>query len=376
MPDLGEGLEDAEVVSVHVEEGEYVVADQPLLSVETDKAVVEIPSPMAGLVVRLAVHPGERIKVGQPVAEFGDGGHRESGSVVGDLPVDPADHPGTEAGAAGSPTRPTPAPTPGVKAAPAVRELARRLGVDLSGVTPTGPGGTIVSRDVEEAARVQTADSGAESDGKAEPLTGTRLAMARSLAEAHSQIAATTVTDEVDVEGWAAQGDITLRLIRAVASACAAEPALNAWYDERAQSRRLHRKVDLGMAVDTEEGLFVPVLRDVGGHGAGELRRELARLRGLVERRAIRPEDLRGATISLSNFGVFGTGLTGALMVVPPQVAILGCGRLIRRVVPAGDGFAVHAFLPLSLTFDHRVVTGGEASRFLGAAIADLEKTA
>lgn len=368
MPDLGEGLDEVEVVSLHVEEGDYVVADQPLLSVETDKAVVEIPSPMAGQVLRLAVRVGERVKVGQPVVEFGTGGHRESGSVVGHLPTGSSDD--EPAPAARPDGAPLPVSASAVKAAPAVRDLARRLGVELARVQPSGPGGAILSRDVEAAAACS-----ADRNPEYEPLTGVRLSMARTLADAHTQIAAATISDEADVEGWAAEGRITLRLIRAIAHAAAVEPALNAWYDGPTLSRRQHHEVHLGIAVDTTDGLFVPVLRDAGRRTAGELRAEIARLRDQVERRAIRPEELRGATISLSNFGTFGTGLTAALMVVPPQVAILGCGRLVRRVVPAGDGVAVHAVLPLSLTFDHRPVAGGEAARFLAAVIADLEKT-
>ncbi len=361
MPDLGEGLDEAEILAVHVEEGDYVVADQPLVSVETDKAVVEIPSPVTGKVVRLAIRAGERVKVGQVVAEFGDGGQRDSGSVVGDLPEAEM---GAPAALKPPPAMPIAAPT--VQAAPAVRALAQRLGVDLATVAASGPGGSITSRDVEAAAVDATAP------GAVEQLTGVRLAMARILDEAHQQVAATTVSDEADVESWVADGDITLRLIRAVLAGCAAQPALNAWYDSQGKSRRLHRQVDLGLAVDTADGLFVPVLRDVGGHSPEQWRAEIHRLQDLVRRRVIQPEELRGATISLSNFGVFGVGLTAALMVVPPQVAILGCGRLVRRVVAAGDGFAVHRHLPLSLTFDHKVVTGGEASRFLGAAISDL----
>lgn len=344
MPDLGEGLDEAEIVAIHVEEGDYVVADQPLISVETDKAVVEIPSPGSGRIARLAVTAGGKVKIGAVLVEFDDGGHRPSGSVVGDLPTDQA------------------AP---VKAVPAVRALAQRLGVDLSKLAGSGPGGAITSRDVETAAKPPALTG--------EPLSGVRLAMARTLDDAHRRVAAATISEDADVEAWAGGSDITTRLIRAIARAAAAEPALNAWYDDQALSRRVHDGVALGLAMDTADGLFVPVLRGVEALSASQLRVRLDQIKQQVRGRTLPPEDLRGATLTLSNYGIFGAGQTAALMVVPPQVAIIGCGRLLRRVVPVGDGVAVHRVLPLSLTFDHRPVTGGEAARFLAALIGDLQ---
>jgi len=341
MPDLGEGLEEAVIVAIHVEEGDYIVADQPLVSVETDKAVVEIPAPMAGRLVRLAAKTGQTIKVGQVLAEFDDGGHRPSGSVVGDLPA-----------AIGA-----------NRAMPPVRQLARKLGVDLATLAGSGPGGTITSHDVEAAAG---------GDGS-EHLAGMRLAMARTLDEAHHSVATATISDEVDVEAWIEGADITARLVRAIVAAAAAEPSLNAWYDDQRLSRRLHRQVDLGVAMDTPDGLIVPVLKGVDRLDPAALRQRLEQAKDLVGRRAIPPEDLRGATITLSNFGLFGVGLTVAMMVVPPQVAIVGCGRVVKRVVEEDGHLAMHRHLPLSVTFDHRPVTGGEASRFLAAMMRDLK---
>jgi len=356
MPDLGEGLIEAVIVAVHVEEGDYVVADQPLVSVETDKAVVEIPSPVAGRLVRFAAIAGQTVKVGQVLAEFDDGGHRPSGSVVGDLPAAVAAPPSVVPAAAHAAAGEN-------RAMPAVRQLARRLGIDLAVLAGSGPGGTITSSDVEAAA--------AEPNGS-EPLAGMRLAMARSLDEAHHSVATATVTDEIDVEAWIAGADITARLVRAIVRAAAAEPSLNAWYDDRRLSRRLHCQVDLGVAMDTPDGLIVPVLKGVDGLDPAALRARLDQVKQLVGRRAIPPEDLRGATITLSNFGLFGIGLTAAMMVVPPQVAIVGCGRIVKRAVEDGERLAMHRHLPLSVTFDHRPVTGGEASRFLAAMMADL----
>ncbi|MDP7667390.1 MAG: 2-oxo acid dehydrogenase subunit E2 [Rhodospirillales bacterium] len=155
-----------------------------------------------------------------------------------------------------------------------------------------------------------------------------------------------------------------------------AEPALNAWYDGAGLSRRLLETIDLGIAVDTDDGLFVPIMRDIGNRGADDLRRGLDAMKSDVIARRIPPDELRGATITLSNFGTFGASRTAALVIVPPQVAIIGAGPIAPEVVAEDGRATVRRRLPLSLTFDHRVVTGGEATRFLAALIADLGRDA
>jgi pyruvate dehydrogenase E2 component (dihydrolipoamide acetyltransferase) len=355
LPDLGEGLQEAELVAWHVGEGDHVVADQPLVSVETEKAVVEVPSPQDGKIARLCVQPGKRVKVGGPLVEFEEGPRTDTGTIVGELSAAPPPVP---------PSAPQPA---AVRAAPAVRALAQRLGVDLAAVTASGPGGTVTSADVERAARAQTAA------GPVEPLAGVRRAMAVNMARSHAEIVPATVSDEADIAGWAPQSDVTIRLARAIVAGCAASPGLNAWYDGRTMERRLLKQIDLGLAVDTEDGLFVPVLRNVAERDAADLRRGIEAMKKDVRARAVPVAELRGQTITLSNFGMF-AGRFAALVVVPPQVAILGAGRITERPVVADGKLAAHRILPLSLTFDHRAVTGGEAARFLKAAIEDLEK--
>src|SRR5690606_3599980 len=166
--------------------------------------------------------------------------------------------------------------------------------------------------------------------------------------------------------------DLMIRLILAIAAACKVEPALNAWFDGRALGRRVLPHVHLGIAVDTGDGLFVPVLRDVGNRTPEDLAEGLARLRRDVEARTIPPEEMRGYTFTLSNFGTFG-GRYANPIVQPPTVAILGAGRIRDEVVAVAGRPAVRPILPLSLTFDHRAVTGGEATRFLAAVIAHIE---
>ncbi len=359
LPDLGEGLQEAEIVSWHVSPGDHVVADQPLLSVETDKAVVEVPSPRAGRVVELFAAAGDLVQVGAPLVAFEDRTGADTGTVVGEIRA-------SEERAEEATVAERGGQASAVRATPAVRALARRLGVDLALVAPSSPDGVISAKDVEQAAETLAAA------GPLEPLRGVRRAMALRMTHAHAEVVPATVIDEADVEAWTNGHDVTIRLVRAIVVGCAEEPALNAWYDSQSQGRRLHAKVDLGIAVDTPDGLFVPVLRDVAKRAPTDLRRGLERMKADIRARTIPPDELKGATITLSNFGTL-AGRYAAPVVVPPQVTILSTGKIEPRPVVVDGRVAVHRTIPLSLTFDHRVVTGGEAARFLAAVIADLE---
>jgi pyruvate dehydrogenase E2 component (dihydrolipoamide acetyltransferase) len=356
LPDLGEGLEEAEIVAWYVNEGDHVVVDQPLVSVETDKAVVEVPSPRSGRIAHLFGAKGDLVKVGAPLVEFAEGAQEDSGTVVGEIDR------GERAPRAAEPAR---ARTLAVL--PAIRALARKLDVDINLVQATGAGGIITRADVERAAK-SLVDA-----GPAEPLRGMRRAMSQRMATAHAEVARTTVTDEADIDAWKKGDDITIRLVRAIAAAAKTEPSLNAWFNAQAGERRLINRIDIGIAVDIEGGLIVPVLRNVGERDAKDLRAGLDRMRADAAARSIPPEELRGATITLSNFGMIG-GRFANLVVVPPQVAIVGAGRADQRVVAHQGQPTVRRVLPLSLTFDHRVVTGGEAARFLVALKSDLER--
>ena len=361
LPDLGEGLSEAEIVNWHVSAGDRVVADQPLVSVETDKAVVEVPSPFTGTVVTLHAKPGDIIQIGKPIADFDDAGiHEDKGTVVGSVPQQ-------EAAAPAAPVHEQPSHA-NVRAIPAVRALARKLGVELAVVDPTGPSGSITADDVRRAAR-------ALSDaGPPRPLHGVRRAMAQKMEQAHAEIVPASIYDEADVEAWLDTGDVTVRMIRAIIAGCKISPMLNAWYNGQDKTVRVIEKIDVGMAINTGDGLFVAVMRDVARRDNTDLRRGLNNLKQAVEARQIPLEEMRGATITLSNFGVSGAGRFANLVVVPPQVAIVGAGTIRPRVV-AKDGVpAVRRTLPLSLTFDHRAVTGIEAANFLKAMVTSLEE--
>lgn len=362
LPDLGEGLQEAEIVQWHVKPGDSVKADQPMVSVETAKAIVDIPAPYDGKVTRLYGNPGDIAHLGAPLVGFeGEGEDAGAGTVVGQMKT------GTQV-VREAPMGAAPAPTAaGIKAIPAVRMLARKLNVDLAMVTPTGADGMITQGDVQRAARVL-----AEA-GEIELLRGIRRAMAQNMILANAEVASATIMDDADLHAWAPGQKVMLRLIRAIVAACRAEPALNAWYDSQRIGRYVVNKVDLGIAVDTIDGLLVPVLRNVGERSPEDIAQGLAHLVRDTRARKVPPEELRGHTITLSNYGTI-AGRYASPVVVPPTVAIVGAGVIREQVVAHEGKPAVHRVVPLSLTFDHRCVNGGEAGRFLAAMMADLQK--
>ncbi|MES2564036.1 MAG: dihydrolipoamide acetyltransferase family protein [Pseudomonadota bacterium] len=365
LPDLGEGLREAEIVTWHVSKGDHVVADQPLVSVETDKAVVEVPSPYTGTVVRVHGAAGDIVRIGAPLAEFEVGGaHTDKGTVVGSVPT-------TEDNPTEQLERARPPANSGQRAMPAVRALARKLGVDLAVIEGSGASGAITADDVQRYVSTEASTAGAT-----HPLHGVRRAMAQKMEQSHAEVVPASVYDEADVETWIEHGDVSVRLIQAMVAASRASPMLNAWYNGRERSVRVHDAIHVGMAINTDDGLFVAVMRDVGNRDAADLRRGLNNLKLAVEARQIPLEELRGATITLSNFGVSGAGRFANLIIVPPQVAIVGAGTIAPRVLARDGQPVVHRTIPVSLTFDHRVVTGIEAASFLKAVIASLEAPA
>jgi len=255
----------------------------------------------------------------------------------------------------------------GIKATPAVRALARRMDVDLSMVSPSGPNDTIIATDIERVAGIL------QQVGKLEPLRGVRRAMANAMSHAHAEVASVTLNDDADIGAWADAYDVTIRLVRAMVKASKAEPSLNAWYDSHSMGRRLIKQVHMGIAVDTDQGLFVPVIENVNDLSDAQLREQINMLKEQLVSRKLPAESLRGNTITLSNFGAIG-GRYANPVIVPPTVAILGAGRICKEPVAVGDKVEVHKRMPLSLSFDHRAVTGGEATRFMVAVIDDLEK--
>lgn len=406
LPDLGEGLAEAEIVDWHVKVGDRVQLDQPMVSVETDKAVVEVPSPYTGVIKALHAKAGDLVGTGQPLVDFeldGSAGARpapktapapqpkvdpkkadDSGTVVGSMPTSEEELVENAVAGGARGTR-----IERVRAAPAVRALAKKLDVDLEAVRGTGRGGLITVDDVMAATsakgppRATTARAPATRPtpatpvippvtGEAERLRGLRRGMAHTMALSRDSVANCTLFDDADLHAWIRNSAYTVRLLRALAAACRAEPALNAHFDGETATRKVFNRVHVAVAVDTPEGLIVPVLRNVGDKSTDGLRAELKSLKEVSVARTIAPEDLRDFTIMLSNFGTL-AGRYATPLVVPPAVAILGAGVLRHDVVAVMGGIEAHLRMPLSLTFDHRCVTGGEAARFLAAVIKDLE---
>ncbi|HEY5759989.1 MAG TPA: 2-oxo acid dehydrogenase subunit E2, partial [Steroidobacter sp.] len=252
--------------------------------------------------------------------------------------------------------------------------LAKRLGVELSTCQATGRHGLVSVDDVLARANPGKSQRSAAVPGltDADKLRGPRKAMAQSMALSRDEIAMCTIFDDADIDVWKDRGDISIRLVRAIVAGVKAEPALNALFDPAGPSRKLIEQIHLAIAVDTSEGLIVPVLRDVTSQSAAQLRVQLDDIKQRTRARTITPEEMRDYTFTLSNFGTV-AGRYATPLVVPPTVAILAAGKLQRDVVAGAKAPEIHVRLPLSLTFDHRCVTGGEALRFLAAVIADLQ---
>lgn len=455
LPDLGEGLPDATIVEWFVKTGDIAHLDEPLVSMETAKAVVEVPSPFSGKVIKQHGKEGDVIVTGAALIEIEldaslaqradaqETGHHhgppkaakaadpapaqadkavaaeESGKTSKKEAAGRADS-GTVVGAMEASDRVHAEQTSnvgGVKAVPAVRAMAKKLGVDLAQVKPSGADGVVTLADVKRAAEAGTARIGATPaptraaavaspapatpvtqrsagertalsasgqpmrttppsqhlSGQPEQLKGVRRNMARVMAAAHAQVVPTMLCDDADIHAWTPGNDITVRLIRAIVRACQAVPALNAWFDGENLTRTLHPHVDIGIAVDTDDGLFVPALRNADVLDANGIRQAVNRLRDQVVNRSLPAEEMKGYTISLSNFGVF-AGRYATPIVVPPTVAIIAAGKGRHQMTPVMGGFESHKVIPLSLTFDHRAATGGDAARFLKALLDDLAK--
>jgi pyruvate dehydrogenase E2 component (dihydrolipoamide acetyltransferase) len=422
LPDLGEGLTEAEIVRVLVAEGDEIKEDQAVLLVETEKAQVELPSPFGGRVATVHVQAGQRVQVGAVLLSFADAGATPRSAAPAPAPA-PAMGPTSPPPAAPkSATPPAPGGLPPA-ATPATRRLARELGVDLARLHGTGPGGRVSDDDVRAAAAGRaaaparpstpaSAASGPGSEGPAEaarpltgpvalpalprfeqwgpverePLRGIRRRSAEHLSLAWAVIPHVTQHDQADVteletmrrrqqkRGGGSSGELTLTvfLIKAVAIALRAHPRFNASLDHATGELVLKRYCNIGVAVDTEQGLVVPVVRGVEGKGILDLAAELGRLVTRTREGKATLEDLRGGTFTVTNTGALGG--TGATPIINyPEVAILGVGRARPTPVVRDGEIVPRVVLPLSLAFDHRVIDGMEAARFSTELVGLLE---
>ena len=368
MPDLGEGLEEGEIVSWLVEEGQDVELNQPLVEIETAKATVEIPSPFAGTIAALHAGAGDTVAVGAPLVTF---------DVEGDGSPAPAtpSAPREAAAAPAAPARSSKAGGP-VAATPVVRKRAKDLGVDLAGIAGTGPDGRVTAEDVERAA-AGTAEA-AGPDGERMPLTPVRRAIAARL-ERSAAIPQVTTFRTLDATALdEVRRDLEVSplpvFLAALCRTVDAHPILNASWD--ADAIVVHRAIHAGVAVDTDRGLLVPVVRDAGSRGIGGLAAEIARLAEGARAGTLGPGDLSGATISVSNTGSYGSE-AGTPLLNPPGAVTIALGVIApRALVTEGGAVEARPACTISLTFDHRVLDGAAAGRALTdlvTTLADLD---
>jgi len=421
LPDIGEGLTEAEIVRWLVAEGESVEADQPIVEVETDKAVVEIPSPYAGVVERHGGAEGETLEVGSVLVVISE---TSEIPVEQPTPATPAATPivGTlveEAEVIEAPSEPipTPEPTPArptsAKALPVVRKVARDAGLDLETVIGTGTGGRITREDVESAiaaspvsasspreasppstslrpdgpfpAEAATAQKEAPSrDDERRPMSRLRRTIAANMSRSWAEVPHVTTFDDVDAtrllevrralsERHETKIPIEALVVRAVLPALYAFPEFNATLD--GDDLLIHGAHDIGVAVDTPDGLLVAVIRDAGSKGVLDLAVEINRLGDGARERKLSPDELTGQTFTVSNIGAVGGG-HGTPIVPPGTTAILSVGRAKEKPIVDNGDLVIAPVMPLSLSYDHRVIDGGLGRRFMSLLMENLEEPA
>jgi pyruvate dehydrogenase E2 component (dihydrolipoamide acetyltransferase) len=403
FPDIGEGLTEGEIVRWLVNEGEEVKEGQPLVEVETDKALAEIPSPKTGIILKILAKEKEIVKVGQVIVIFGEKGEvleapsprPKSVGVVGELEEAPEE--GLMVATQIEPSKPTRVSEYAL-ATPAVRALAKELGVDINKLRGTGPEGRVLEKDVRQLAEgkekpveeVKKPVKVKKYDlyGYVEriPLRGVRRSIAKAMVKSKYTAPHVTAMDEADVTAlWrirekekkaAEKKGIKLTIlpfiIKAVIAGLTEHPYLNASLDDENEEIILKKYFNIGFAADTPEGLMVPVVKNAKDKSILQLAQELTQLVEKARNRTIDLADLKGGTFTISNYGALG-GIYATPIINYPEVAILGVGKIKDIPVVRNGKVVVRKILSLALSFDHRVVDGGEGARFLNTVIARLE---
>ena len=344
LPDLGEGLTEGEIARWLVQEGQEIAEDDPLVEIATDKTTVEIPSPAAGVVTQILVGEGQVVPVGTVLVVIGGEPRPQAVSDTAARSL-------------------TPEMPDKVRATPLVRRLAEELGVDLATVSGTGPQGRITEADVRGTAPEP------KSEGRREPIRGIKRQMFEHLTRAHREIPPVTWVEECDFTGV----DLKLLLplvLKAVAASLQEFPELNA----RIENNELVYldRYDIGIAVQTEQGLVVPVVRACDSRSLGELDTDIKQLADAAQNGKLAPEELRGATFTVTSAGK-SAGLLTTPLINHPQVAILGVYRIADRPVVRDGEIVVRRVGNVSVTFDHRVIDGKRAADFGLAVISRLQ---
>jgi pyruvate dehydrogenase E2 component (dihydrolipoamide acetyltransferase) len=382
LPDLGEGIAEVELRKWLVAQGDRIAEHQVLLEVETDKAVVEVPAPRSGVVTRIHRQEGETVKVGEILLSIGESEaapapRAPSVGIVGTLPEADDQAP--------------PVPQEAFKglATPMVRKLARERGIDLNDIRGSGPRGCITPEDLDRLTPETKAQKASSETDEKLPLRGLRRTIARNVLASQRSTAFVTSMEEVDITEICEmrsreQGEVESRgmhltflpfFIKAAQHALKEHPLLNASIDDAAETIVVKKHYNFGIAVDTPEGLMVPVIRDVDQKSIVELAGEIQELGRKAHERTISLDDLRGSSFTITNYGHFG-GTFATPIINWPDVAILGFGRIVERPWVHRGEIVIRKILPLSLTFDHRATDGADAARFLGKVLRYLEDPA
>jgi len=409
LPDLGEGLQEAEIIEWKVEAGRGVELDQLLLLVETAKAVVEIPSPVKAMITKLLVKEGDTVAVGQALYEYQTEKitaessleiseqannlsvkKQESVSVVGELET--ASHEAEpdiyetvyesnidqQASMEANSQEQISKKVIASASTPELMAFAKKLGLEVE--LKTQSYGELTQHDLLTIFE-RKQDGGADTkqknqkgeNNKVIKLSGARKVMAQSMTKSHQHIPSVTLFDDAQIQHWENEEDITLRLIQALIYATQRVPLLNAWFDEESLTVQLFEDVNLGIAVNARDGLFVPVIRHIQKLEKDRIRDIMNKQIKQVNERSIKPQRLLGATISLSNFGTL-SGRYATPIIVPPQVAIVGVGKIREEAVVKAGSIEVGRIIPISLSFDHRAASGADAAAFMQALIESLER--
>jgi pyruvate dehydrogenase E2 component (dihydrolipoamide acetyltransferase) len=363
LPDIGEGIAEGEIIRFLVKVGDLVEKYQPLAEVMTVKVNVEIPSPVSGRVVKLLAEPGQVLRVGEPFIEI------KTQEAVEEKPAEAVQ-------VAAAPSKSESMPHAGeVLATPAVRKLAKELGVDLSKVVGTGPGGRVLEEDVRRAAA---------SAKTRIPMKGLRRMIAERLVQAKSRAALVTVFEEVDAgqivevrnELRQQRQDLKITymplIMKAIVAAVDEVPSVNGWVDDDREEIVLSKEVNIGFAVETPLGLLVPILKNVEKKDVWTLAREVEELAEKARQGKLGLEDVRGGTISISNYGALNS-LSGTPIVNYPEIAIVGVGRVEKKPVVRDGQIVVGNVMQIAVTFDHRAVDGGTMAAFVNALKKHLE---
>lgn len=381
LPDVGEGVAEGEIVRWLIAEGQAVKEDDPLVEVLTDKADVEIPAPVSGVLAKIVAQPGQVVKVGDVVALIEYAGPKGR----------PAQEQGGEERPPAAPARPALPPShppPGAEtlATPAVRKLARDLGVELGAVRGSGPGGRVTEEDVRAVSGGAARPAAGHPLEERIPFRGKRRMAAKKMVQAKTTVPHALLVDEADatellalrgrVREVAAHEGVRITIlpfvVQAVVSALRTHPAMNASLDEAAGQVVLKKHFDIGIAVDAEDGLVVPVVRGAGEKTVVELAREIERLSEAVRSGSVALSDVSGSTFTITSVGSIG-GLFSYPVINIPDAGILGVHKVVKRPVVREGSVVVRDMVYLSLSFDHRIVDGGTATRFMNDVIRLIE---